>query len=107
MSRSIGILLDNALEATLETTQRQFWITIQYSSSQKSHVIKVGNSVKNAKNLDVHKMFEKGYSTKLNGLGIGLCNIHKFIEKYNKGEITSKINESNNTFIQELLFYKK
>lgn len=104
LTRCIGILLDNGLEASLETEEKKFWIDIRYDCRLKSHVITVGNSVKNPNTIDTVKMFEHGYSTKAVPSGIGLYEIVRFMDKYNKGHIQPEINKENNTFTQELSF---
>lgn len=104
LSRCIGILLDNALQATLETEEKKFWIDIRYNTKIKCHIIVVGNSVKDPDTIDTIRMFEYGYSTKKTPSGIGLYEIIRFMDKYNKGHIRPEINRENKTFIQELTF---
>lgn len=104
LTRCIGILLDNALEATIETEEKKFWIDIRYEHKSKRHVITIGNSVKDPDKVDVTRMFEHGYSTKKIPSGIGLYEIVRFMDKYNKGHINPLVNRENNTFTQELIF---
>ncbi len=104
LTRCIGILLDNALEATLLTEEKKFWVDIRYDFKVKSHIILVGNSVADPDKVDTVRMFEHGYSTKKIPSGIGLYEIIKFMNKHNTGHIHPEINREDKTFTQEMTF---
>lgn len=104
LTRSIGVLLDNALEAAIESREKKIWIEIRYDYNIKAHIIIVGNSVKDPSKIDISKIFEYGYSTKKNPSGIGLHEIAKFMDKFNSGYIKSTINKDKKIFTQEMTF---
>ena len=79
-SRMIGILLDNALEAAEKTKQRavEFVVRDKYGRFES----RVKNSC--SENVDVERIFERGYSTKTNPSGEGLYQLRLLQEKYQK-----------------------
>jgi len=74
--RMLGILVDNAIEASPEGSIIQVYVL----SGERNLLIKVGNICKNM--FDVNEIFEKGYSTKGSD-GYGLYNLNKLLEEYN------------------------
>lgn len=78
ISRILGILLDNAIEAAEETEKKI--ISIEIKSDDKKHVFVISNSCSNP-NISTTKIFEKGYSTKNRDSGLGLWNVHKILSK--------------------------
>lgn len=106
LSRIIGILLDNAIEASLESKDKKLKLEMYYDDRKKSDVIIIGNSVKDPEKVDIIKMFEKDYSTKENPSGFGLYEVLKFLKKHNKGDIVPNIDYDTNFFTQTLTFEK-
>lgn len=106
LSRIIGILLDNAIEAALESDERKIKLEMCYDDKKKADIIIIGNSVKDIEKLDIIKMFEKDYSTKENPSGFGLYEVLKFLKKNNKGDIVPNVDYDNNFFTQTLTFDK-
>ncbi len=106
LSRIIGILLDNAIEASLESDEKKLKLEMFYDETKKADVIVIGNSVKDPDKVDVIKMFEKNYSTKENPSGFGLYEVLKFLKKYNKGDIVPNIDYEKAFFTQTLTFDK-
>ena len=104
LSRIIGILLDNAIEASLESTDRKLKLEMYHDENRNCDIIIIGNSVKDANKIDVIKMFEKNYSTKENPSGFGLYEVLKFLNKFNKGDIVPNIDYETNFFTQTLTF---
>ncbi len=104
LSRIIGILLDNAIEASLESDERKLKLEMYHDQNRNCDIIIIGNSVKDANNLDIIKMFEKDYSTKENPSGFGLYEVLKFFKKNNKGDIVPNIDYESNFFTQTLTF---
>ena len=78
VSRIIGILLDNAIEASFETNDKI--INIDISSDTKKILFIIKNSFNNP-DLSTTRIFEKGYSTKEGNSGLGLWNVHKLLSK--------------------------
>lgn len=106
LSRIIGILLDNAIEASLESNEKKLKLEMYYDDKKKADVIIIGNSVKDPDKVDVIKMFEKDYSTKENPSGFGLFEVLKFLKKNHKGDIVPNIDYDKNFFTQTLTFDK-
>lgn len=106
LSRIIGILLDNAIEAALETEEKKIKLEMVYDESKNADVIIIGNLVSDPDKVDVIKMFEKDYSTKENPSGFGLFEVLKFLKKNQKGDIVPNIDYDRNFFTQTLTFDK-
>ena len=106
LSRVLGILLDNAIEASLESDERKLKLEMYHDEKRKCDVIIIGNSVKDANKIDIIKMFEKDYSTKENPSGFGLYEVLKFFNKNNNGDIVPNIDYDENFFTQTVTFDK-
>lgn len=97
--RIIGILLDNAIEASKESYQKTLSLMIYKDNSQIEFVIE--NSCKQEK-LEIHDLQKKYYSSKQNHSGLGLYTVNELNKKYPNMFFNSKL-ESNN-FIVQLIF---
>ena len=100
ISRMLGILLDNALEASNECKQKV--INIQFSKAKNKNLIIIENTYDN-KNIDINKIFEKEYSTKHGNTGLGLWKIREILRKDNSFEL--KTSKDDYMFKQELEIY--
>lgn len=98
-SRILGILLDNAIEAANETTEKKINITFRNSLNTNTQTIIIENSYSN-KNIDKNKIFEKGVSEKENHLGMGLWEVKQLINKNTNVELST--DTTSNYFIQNL-----
>lgn len=100
-TRILGILLDNAIEAANETTEKI--IEIQFKSDSKKQLFIIENSCAD-NNISTTKIFEKGYSTKKNNSEIGLWKVHNILSKNTNIDLFTTV--KNNKFKQELsVFY--
>lgn len=97
LSRILGILLDNAIEASKESLE--FKLKLAFIKTEKAIIIVISNSYKE-KNISLNKIFKPNYSTKGSGRGIGLNNLKKIIDNYDNVFLETKMIE--NYFIQEL-----
>ena len=79
LARILGIFLDNAIEATLETEQPQIGLNIVRNKAGVSIII--SNHFRD-NGVMLHELKQKGFSTKAGHQGIGLCNAHKIISSY-------------------------
>lgn len=79
LARILGIFLDNAIEAALETGRPQIGLNIIQNQGGVSIII--SNSVGD-NNVALHKLKQKGFSTKIGHQGIGLSNVQKIISSY-------------------------
>mgnify|MGYP002511077846 CR=1 FL=1 len=80
LARILGIFLDNAIEATLETEQPQIGLNILRNKAGVSIII--SNHFQD-NGVALHKLKQKGFSTKIGHPGIGLSNAQKIIHSYN------------------------
>ena len=76
----LGILLDNAIEAAIETENKKLSIAIIKNPNSKVLIIK-NTWIK--KNVAMNKLFELGYSTKGKERGVGLHTIRNYTDKIN------------------------
>ncbi len=96
MCKILGILMDNAIEASIESKKKI--INIGMMKEEEELYIIISNSYKDKPNIS--KIFKKGYSTKEKNRGLGLDLIVKLNEqKYPKMDI--------NTFIKDNLFHQE
>ena len=79
LARILGIFLDNAIEATLETRQPQIGLNIIQNPAGVSIII--SNRCQD-NGVALHKLRQKGFSTKTGHQGIGLSNAQKIIGSY-------------------------
>lgn len=101
ISRILGILLDNAIEAAEETEEKL--VDIEIKSDDKKHIFIIKNSCKDP-NISTTKIFEKGYSTKNRDSGFGLWNVHKILSKNTNLDLYTTID--GNMFSQKFTIYK-
>lgn len=80
ISRMLGILLDNALEASLETEEKIVNVQFLKDESKNRDLIKIENTYIN-KEVDIRKIFEKEYTTKVGNTGLGLWKIKDILSK--------------------------
>ncbi len=101
-ARILGILLDNAIEASSECDEKIINITFRNDSKNNRQLITIENTYQN-KNIDTEKIFEKGVSEKENHTGLGLWEVRKIIKKNNNANLfTSKTDKF---FSQQLELY--
>ena len=79
LARILGIFLDNAMEAALETRQPQIGLNILPNESGVAIIIR--NRFRDI-GVALHKLKQKGFSTKEGHPGIGLSNARKIISSY-------------------------
>ncbi|MDO5556609.1 MAG: GHKL domain-containing protein [Clostridia bacterium] len=99
LSRILGILLDNAIEAANDCENKV--INISFSSNNKKglQIITIENTF-NHHNLNTNELFKKGFSTKKNNTGLGLFNVRKILNKSKNLNLFTSIN--NGLFSQSL-----
>ncbi|MCI9079607.1 MAG: GHKL domain-containing protein [Lachnospiraceae bacterium] len=79
LARILGIFLDNAIEAALETRQPQIGLNIIQNKTGVSIII---NNCFRDNGETLHKLKQKGFSTKTGHQGTGLSNAQKIISSY-------------------------
>ncbi len=101
-ARILGILLDNAIEASNECDEKIINITFRNDTNNNRQLILVENTYAD-KNVDTEKIFEKGVSGKENHTGLGLWEVRKIVKKNKNANLfTSK---NNKFFSQQLELY--
>ena len=104
ISRMLGILLDNALEATSECNEKTINVSFISEKSKNRNLIIVENTYVN-KNIDLNKIFEKDYTTKdgKRNSGLGLWKIRDILRKDTSLELFTTKNDE--MFKQQLEIY--
>lgn len=101
-ARILGILLDNAIEASCECEEKTINITFRNDIKNNRQLITIENTYNN-KDIDTEKIFEKGISQKENHTGLGLWEVRKILKKNNNVNLfTSK---TDTFFSQQLELY--
>ena len=101
-TRILGILLDNAIEASSECEEKIINITIRNEENKHRQVLIISNTYPN-KDVDTEKIYEKAYTTKPNNTGLGLWEVRKILSKNNNLNLfTTKNSEF---FTQQLEIY--
>ena len=93
--RIAGIIIDNAIEETLKFNKKEREIIISMYVDDM-FIIEVSNRIKD--DVDLSKIYEKGYTSKEKGHGYGLSLLKKIVEENEKIENEVKI--INNIFTQ-------
>lgn len=106
LSRILGILLDNAIEAGEQTNEKKLTLNIHHDYDRNTDVIVIANSV-NDTNIDINKIFAKNYSTKQNPSGFGLYEVNKFLKQNPQGYIVTTIDKDEKMFTQTLTINSK
>lgn len=97
--RILAILLDNAIDAAEKCNEKIINLSFIKDNKVPRKVIVVENSYNN-KDIDVDKIYEKGYTSKMDGTdlhGLGLWNVRRILKQSNnlnlfttKGELFSQ-----------------
>ena len=94
----VGILLDNAIEASRESTEKILKVAI--ISVENKTTVMIENSWVLA-TIPMKKFFEKGFSTKGKDRGLGLATVDELVSRYEQLELVTEINDER--FIQILV----
>lgn len=101
LSRILGILLDNAIEAAEQSENKKLIVDIRHDFKNNTDVIKIANSVKDT-NIDLKQIFVKNYSTKATPSGFGLYEVNKFLKRFPQGKLKTLVDENDKLFTQIL-----
>lgn len=104
LTRILGILIDNAIEATEKTDNKQINLEIIFDDKKYANIIKISNTYDESQQIDTNLIFEKSFSTKEVKSGIGLWQVKKLINKNPNSQIITDI--ENNKFIQTIIIEK-
>ena len=101
-ARILGILLDNAIEASSACDEKIINIIFRNDTKNSRQLIIIENTYNN-KDVDTNKIFEKGITEKENHTGLGLWEVRKIIKKYNN--INLYTSKTEKYFSQQLEIY--
>ena len=101
LSRILGILLDNAIEAGENTQEKKLILNMYHDYTRNVDTIVISNSI-NDINIDTEKIFKKNYSTKEKPSGFGLYEVNKFLKQNSQSYLTTTIDKNNKLFTQTL-----
>lgn len=101
-ARILGILLDNAIEASSECEEKIINLSFRNDTKNSRELIIIENTYDD-KNVDTDKIFEKGISGKENHTGLGLWEVRKIIKKNNNVNLHTSKNDK--FFSQTLEIY--
>ncbi len=106
LTRVLGILLDNAIDASKQCSNKQINITIRKDDKVNRQLFIIENTYSN-KDVDTDRIFEKGYTSKgkenKQSHGLGLWEVRKILKRNNNLNLyTTKTNEY---FKQQLEIY--
>ena len=102
-TRILGILMDNAIETTSECDNKYIHVEIRNDFARNRQLLIIENTYKNI-DVDIEKIYEKGYSTKPHNTGLGLWEVENILKKHkNITRFTSKYDK---LFKQQIEIYK-
>jgi len=99
LCRSVGILLDNAIEEALNCENPKVQLAI-IDDEFITTIIIVNNHKQG--NINLQKIFSKGFSTKGENRGLGLYNLKLILDNYKNITLSTTFNDDNNEFKQIL-----
>ena len=101
-SRILGILLDNAIEASAECDEKIINIAIRKEEHKNRQILYIENTYHN-KDIDTEKIYEKAFTTKPNNTGLGLWEVRKILKKNSNLNLFTSKNDK--FFSQQLEIY--
>ena len=102
-TRILGILMDNAIEATSECDKKYIHVEIRNDLNRNRQLLIIENTYKD-KNINIDKIYEKGYSTKPHNTGFGLWEVENILKKHKN--ITRFTTKDDQLFKQQIEIYK-
>ena len=102
-TRILGILMDNAIEATSECDNKYIHVEIRNDFKRNRQLLVIENTY-NDKDINIDKIYEKGYSTKPHNTGLGLWEVENILKKHKN--ITRFTTKDNKLFKQQIEIYK-
>ena len=104
LSRILGILLDNAIEATKKSNNQYIRLEMKFDKRKNADIIRVINTFDTNIQIDLNKIYEKGFSTKKVKSGIGLWEVKKLVAKNPNSQIYATIEGKH--FVQNVVIEK-
>lgn len=97
ITKVFGVLIDNAIDASLESEDKEF--SLDFSKDEKQIIITISNTYN--KDIDIKKIGKKGFSSKGKGHGFGLKLVKDIIKRNKNLELVSDYDDK--YFIQTFL----
>lgn len=101
-TRILGILMDNAIEASRECDKKIINVEIRKDFKVNRQLLIIENTY-TEKDINIDKIFEKGYSSKPNNTGLGLWEVRQILKKNNNLNLYTTKNDE--FFRQQLEIY--
>ena len=105
-TRILGILMDNAIEASKDCEKKIINVTIRKDNRKHMELLIIENTYNN-KDVDTEKIYEKGFSTKEGNTGLGLWEIRQILKKNNNLNLYTKKNDEYFSQQFEIYYYNK
>ena len=106
LTRILGILLDNAIDAAKECEKKQIYVIIRKDNKANRQLFIIENTYTN-KDVDTDKIFEKGYTSKSkedkSNHGLGLWDVRKILKRNNNLNLFTT--KTDDLFKQQLEIY--
>lgn len=99
-TRILGILLDNAIEASKECSQKS--INLTFKEENNRQIILIENTYQN-KHISLEQIYEKNFTTKPHNTGLGLWEVRRILNKTQNLNLYTSKNEE--YFSQQLEIY--
>lgn len=107
-TRILGVLLDNAIEASSNSVEKIINIVIRKDNRTNRSLFIIENTYSN-KNVNIDKIFEKGYSSKskenAENHGLGLWEVRKILKR--RSNLNLYTTKDDKLFRQQLEIYKE
>ncbi len=104
LSRILGILLDNAIEATNKVDNKYIRLEMKFDNRKCADIIRVVNTYDNNIDINLTEIYKKGVSSKQEKSGIGLWEVKKIVTKIRHSQVYATI--EGNKFVQNLIIEK-
>jgi len=101
ITRILGILLDNAIDACLLTDNPELDFALISFDDHIEFIIK--NNISNESTIDLNKIYQTGYTTKAKHGGLGLSTVRKIIDSHSNLFLQTKIDDNFFTIILTIL----
>ncbi len=106
LTRILGILLDNAIEACSKCDEKDIYITVRKDNKANRQLFIIENTYSN-KSVDTDRIFEKGYTSKIENdgknHGLGLWEVRQILKRNNNLNLFTT--KSMRLFTQQLEIY--
>ena len=101
-TRILGILVDNAIEAVSGCNEKIINVEIRKDFKSERQIFYIENTY-NEKEINIDKIFDKGYSSKANNTGLGLWEVKQILKRNNNLNLYTTKDEK--FFKQQLEIY--